>query len=379
MLTSFPIIAPYVVSELSLSYTEAGVVGAAYTFGYGVFQIPASLLGMRLGSGRVLLAATVLMCASALLGVFGGGYGSWIVSRLLLGVGGAAVLPLSLHLMTVALSGKRLVRGIGIFVAGWGLGMTLALLGAAPILYAFGWREVLLATIVLGVVVVALLQRALAAHGSEWNERAVLTLGLGRLLPELARNLRLNLMGIVNAAGTTTMICVPSWLPLYLTGVFQASPADASAALGLVGLAVVFGGWSGGALAIRVGWRCVVVASLIASAALVAAISALPTLVLVVVVAVVIGWLAMLFPAPIQALFPTVVSTEWTALAAGYYNTLGFVGAFAASLVFGFLVDWSGSFAAGWLWLALVPWIGVAAALSFPRDTGSVVTPATSS
>ena len=74
----------------------------------------------------------------------------------------------------------------------------------------------------------------------------------------------------------------------------------------------------------------------------------------------------MLFPAPIQSLFPSVVSGEWTALAAAYYNTIGFIGAFAASLVFGLLVDWAGSFAIGWLWLALVPWIGVAAALSLP-------------
>jgi cyanate permease len=58
------------------------------------------------------------------------------------------------------------------------------------------------------------------------------------------------------------------------------------------------------------------------------------------------------------------VSPEWTALAARYYNTLGFVGAFAASLLFGVLVDWSGSFALGWLWLALAPVVGATAALT---------------
>jgi MFS-type transporter involved in bile tolerance (Atg22 family) len=94
-------------------------------------------------------------------------------------------------------------------------------------------------------------------------------------------------------------------------------------------------------------------------------------------VAVIIGWVAMLFPAPIQSLFPSVVPAERTALAAGYYNTLGFSGAFAASLVFGSLVDRSGSFTNGWLLLALVPLIGVAAGLAFPRAARSPVqTPA---
>jgi predicted MFS family arabinose efflux permease len=363
MLTTFPIIAPYVVSELRLTYSETGVITAAYLFGYGVFQIPLSLLGLRFGSGRVLLGATALMCASALIGVFGTGYAMWIASRFLLGVGGAAVLPQSLHLLAGALEGERLMRGIGIFVAGWGLGMTIALLGAAPILYTAGWREVLLASVALGILVFVLLARVLAGSHGEPTAQAARIPSLGALVPALAGNARLNLMVLVNAAGTTTMICVPSWLPLYLAGAFDALPAMISAALALLGLAVVVGGWSGGALAIRFGWRRVVAGSLAASAILVGLIPLMPSLLPVVGVAVLIGWVAMLFPAPIQSLFPSVVPTEWTALAAGYYNTLGFSGAFAASLVFGLLVDWSGSFAAGWMWLAVVPWLGVAAGL----------------
>jgi predicted MFS family arabinose efflux permease len=363
MLTTFPIIAPYVVAELRLSYAETGFITAAYLFGYGVFQIPLSLLGLRIGTGRVLLGATLLMCASALIGVFGTGYALWIVSRFLLGVGGAAVLPLSLHLLAGALEGEQLMRGIGIFVAGWGLGMTVALLGAAPILYVSGWREVLLATVALGILVFILLAGVLSTTRVEPSTQTTRIPSLATLVPALAGNARLNLMGLVNAAGTTTMICVPSWLPLYLTGTFNAWPAAISAALALLGVAVVVGGWSGGALAIRFGWRRVVVGSLAASAVLVGLIPLMPSVLPIVGVAVLVGWVAMLFPAPIQSLLPTVVPTEWTALAAGYYNTLGFGGAFGASLVFGLLVDWSGSFTAGWAWLALVPWLGVAAGL----------------
>ena len=54
MMTTFPIIAPDVVSELGLSYAQTGIITAAYLLGYGLFQIPASFLGIRVGSGRVL-------------------------------------------------------------------------------------------------------------------------------------------------------------------------------------------------------------------------------------------------------------------------------------------------------------------------------------
>jgi predicted MFS family arabinose efflux permease len=377
MLTSFPIIAPYVVSELGLSYGEAGAIAAAYMCGYGLFQVPASMLGMRMGSGRVLLGATALMCLSALSGVLIGSAPAWIVSRVLLGMGGAAVLPLSLHLLTRSLTGKRLVKGISIFVSGWGVGMTLALLGAAPVLHAFGWREVIVTSVALGLLVLIVLWRSLPTGEREHEEGTVIAQSLGRMLLTLGLNHPLNLMGLVNAAGTTTMVCVPSWLPLYLTKDFSATPADASAALAPVGMAIVLGGWSGGVLAIRMGWRPVVVGSLLISAALVILIPLLPSLLLVVGVAVLIGWAAMLFPAPIQSQFSSVVSTECTALAAGYYNTLGFVGAFAASLLFGVLVDWSGSFALGWLWLALAPVVGATAALSLaiPSSPGGATGP----
>jgi predicted MFS family arabinose efflux permease len=247
--------------------------------------------------------------------------------------------------------------------------MTLALLGAAPILYVAGWREVLLATVALGLAVFALLAWVLSRTGVQPNGQAAAIPGFRKLVPVLAGNSRLNLMGLVSAAGTTTLLCVPSWLPLYLSSAFDAAPAEVSAALASLGLAVVFGGWAGGALAIRFGWRRVVVGSLAASAVLVGLIPLTPSLTLVVGVAALICWVAMLFPVPIQSLFPTVVPKEWTALAAGYYNTLSFCGAFPASLVFGLLVDRTGSFTAGWVWLALVPWLGVAGALVIPTQT----------
>jgi predicted MFS family arabinose efflux permease len=363
-LTTFAIVAPDVVSELGLSYAHTGLITAAYMLGYGLFQLPASFLGIRLGTGRVLVGAAVLMSAAALVPLLVESNAGWVISRLAMGIGGAAVLPLSIHLLTRAMSGPRLVKGLAVFVAGWGAGMTLAMLGGAPLLDASGWRAVMLASAALGVLVIAGLQWSLPAGNRGGEPDAVESVNLAELARELGGNHALNMMGTVNATATALMICVPAWLPLYLTSTFGVSPAETSAGLSVVGIGVTIGGWAGGVLAIPFGWRRIVVAALLVSGLLVAAIPLQPSAFLVIAVAVLIGGIGMFFAAPIQSLFPLVVPGQWTALAAGYYNTIGFVGAFLASLVFGFLVDWSASFAVAWLCLASIAVAGILAALS---------------
>ena len=74
----------------------------------------------------------------------------------------------------------------------------------------------------------------------------------------------------------------------------------------------------------------------------------------------------MFFAAPVQSLFPFVIAQEWTALAAAYYNSIGFVGAFLASLMFGFLVDRFSDFAVGWLFFSAIPVLGIVAAVLLP-------------
>ena len=366
MLTTFPIVSPDVVSELGLNYAQTGAIGAAYMLGYGLFQLPASFAGVRLGSGRVLLGATMLMSAAALLPCFAGSFPGWLMSRFAMGIAGAAVLPLGIHLLTQAMSGPRLVKGLGVFIAGWGVGMTLAMLVAAPLLHAFGWRAVLMMSAALGVIVITGLRWAIPAELSGSDAAVANRPTFGELARRLGGNRALNMMGVVNAAGTTVLICVPAWLPLYLTGAFGASAAETSVNLSPIGIGVAVGAWAGGALTIPLGWRPIVIASLAASSALVTFIPLQSSASLIIATAILLGWVGMLFPAPIQSLFPFVTPEGWTAVAAAYYNTIGFIGAFSISFVFGYLVDRFGSFTMSWLLLASIPLAGILAALLLP-------------
>jgi MFS family permease len=363
-MTTFPVVAPGVVSELGLDYAQTGVITAAYMLGYGLFQLPASFLGTKMGSGRVLLGAMALMSVGALLPGLLASAPIWVASRFILGAAGAAVLPLSVHLLTQAMSGVRLVKGLGVAISGWGTGMTLAMLGAAPLLHLFGTRAVMQASAALGLVVVAGLNWTLPLP-SAVGDCAAAPNAL-RLLREFGANRALNRMGIINAAGTSMTVCVSGYLPLYVSRSFGAAAYEISASLAPLGVAIAFGAWVGGALSTRWGWRPVVVTSMMAPCLLIASIPLQSSAFVTVATAIVIGGVAMLFAAPTQSLFPFVIAEEWTAFAAGYYNTIGFFGAFAASLLFGFLADRPGSFTAGWLSLSAIALIGVLAALSVP-------------
>jgi predicted MFS family arabinose efflux permease len=372
MLTAFPIVSSEVASELGFTYAEIGWVGAAYMLGYGLFQLPASLLAVRFGSSRVLTGAVVLMSVGALLPCLFSSFVGWLLSRFMMGVGGASVLPLSIQLLTQAMRGRRLVRALSIFISGWGVGMTLAMLGAVPALRMWGWRGVLLTSAALGVVVLGGLWWALGdgARLDAPNGRG--PVGLQQMVGRLYRNPSLNMMGVVNAAGTTVLTCVPTWLPLYLTNTLGESASDASAAMSPIGVAVTIGAWAGGTLSIPLGWRRVVVASLIVSGLLVASLSILSNVRLVVGTAILAGLVVSLFAAPLQSLFPMVVDENSTALGAAYFNTLGFTGAFCASLGFGYLIDRVQTFAAGWLFLGSITVVGVCAALTLriPHSIG---------
>ena len=367
-MTTFPAVSPEIVSELGLSYTQTGIITAAYMLGYGLFQLPASFLGIRMGSGRVLLGATILMSLAAPLPCLTARPAVWVVSRFVLGVAGAAVLPLSVHLLTKAMTGVGLVKGLGVAISGWGIGMTLAMLGAAPLVHVVGWRAVLLAAAAIGLVVVAGLNRALPSASRVGD----LTAGAphpARLLGQFARNRALNGMGMINAAGTSMTICVAGWLPLYLARTFDAPTDKIAAGLSPLGIGIAFGAWVGGTLTIRWGWRPVVVVAMGSACLLVASIPLQSGVAVIVTTAIVIGWVVMFFAAPTQSLFPFVIPQEWTALAAGYYNTIGFIGAFVASLLFGFLADRLGSFTAGWLSLSALSLGGLVAALYVPIPT----------
>ena len=79
--------------------------------------LPAGLLGDRLGRKKILLAALALFGLSSAACAYAGSAGALIAARALLGLGAAAILPLSLSILPVFFSEDERPKAIALIMA----------------------------------------------------------------------------------------------------------------------------------------------------------------------------------------------------------------------------------------------------------------------
>ncbi|HKO41787.1 MAG TPA: MFS transporter [Pyrinomonadaceae bacterium] len=143
------IAAKYMMPELSLSDIQMGQIFSSFMLGYALFQVPAGILGDRLGP-RFLLTASTCWCgiATLLTGAIPGLvikdevaiFTSLIVLRFLLGVGAAATYPVAAR--AIANWIPVLKRGVSnaIVVAGLSVGAAITPPLISFFMVKFGWR-----------------------------------------------------------------------------------------------------------------------------------------------------------------------------------------------------------------------------------------------
>ena len=144
-----------IMEEMDLSHADFGLVYSAAMISLIVFRIPWGLIGDRIGYLNAFRIALPISAASAVLRAFSPNYSTLLLSQFSLGLGLAAVLP-CLPLMVKEWSPRVLGLSTGIYVSGFAVGNATAL-GLTPhLLEMMGWRHVLLVYSALAAVVVGL-------------------------------------------------------------------------------------------------------------------------------------------------------------------------------------------------------------------------------
>jgi cyanate permease len=134
-----------IMEEMGLSHADFGLVFSAAMMSLIVFRIPWGLVGDRIGYLNVLRIALPISAASAVLRAFSASYLPLLLSQFFLGLGIAAVMPCLPLLVKEWSSGQSLGLSTGIYVSGFAVGNAIAL-GLTPLLLEMmGWRDVLLA------------------------------------------------------------------------------------------------------------------------------------------------------------------------------------------------------------------------------------------
>jgi DHA2 family multidrug resistance protein-like MFS transporter len=188
---------PTLAAALHASESDLQWFSAGYALTLAAGMLPAGVLGDRFGRKRVMLGAILLFGAGSIACAYAPGAGAFIAARVVLGAAGAAIVVMTLSIMTVLFSEEERPRAVGV----WGAANFLAL-PLGPILggwlltnYWWGWvflMNVPVAAIGL-IAVVALVPESRASQRPALDPVGMLaaSLGLGGVtygLIELGRN-----------------------------------------------------------------------------------------------------------------------------------------------------------------------------------------------
>ncbi len=141
-----------IMEEMNLSHAEFGMVYSASMLSLILFRIPWGFFGDRRGYLVSLRIALPLIAVSSLARTFSPNFPTLLANQILLGLGLASVFPCLPMIIKEWAGGKSVGFATGIYISGFAAGNAAAL-GITPFLLSgMGWRSVLLLYSILAVV-----------------------------------------------------------------------------------------------------------------------------------------------------------------------------------------------------------------------------------
>ncbi len=159
-LTVLNLALPTIATDLHASTSDLQWISDAYSLVLAAAMLPAGLLGDRLGRKRVLLVALLLFGASSAVCAYAGGVGALIAARAVLGIGAAAIFPLSLAVIPVLFAPEERQRAIALMASATFISFPIGPIVGGYLLDHFWWGSVFLINVpvvVLALIAVTLL------------------------------------------------------------------------------------------------------------------------------------------------------------------------------------------------------------------------------
>ncbi|WP_168123042.1 MFS transporter [Paenibacillus sp. HB172176] len=124
----------------------------AYTLAFSVLLIPFSVLGERFGRKRMFLFGIAIFTIGSAISGMSESSIQLILSRALQGVGGAAIVPLSLTLVNSAFPADKRAAALGIWSGISGLGLSIGPLVGGLIVNGAAWQLIFWVNVPVGVL-----------------------------------------------------------------------------------------------------------------------------------------------------------------------------------------------------------------------------------
>ncbi len=132
----------------------------AYTLVFAGLLFTAGIMGDRIGRRRILFAGLLLFALASLASAYAQTPDQLIWARALMGIGGAAILPSTLSIISNVFDPRERGRAIGIWAGAVGLGVAIGPVVGGLLLERFWWGSVFLINVPIlaaGIVAVALI------------------------------------------------------------------------------------------------------------------------------------------------------------------------------------------------------------------------------
>jgi ACS family glucarate transporter-like MFS transporter len=348
-------------AELGISDARWGWVIGAFTLSYGLFELPSGVWGDRVGQRRVLLRIVLWWSAFTALTGLATNYLVLVATRFLFGMGEAGAYPNATGSIGRWFPTSERARAQGFVWAASRIGGAVTPILVVPLMMVVGWRGAFLLFAALGLVWAGIWWICYRDHPSE--HRMVLPGELKEIgaasaashaaVPwwPLLLSPRLWLLMAMYACyvwGSTFYIF---WQPEYLIKGRGFSEAEMAVVAALPFLAGAAGNIAVGFLSDRltrawgprVGRQLVGAVCLAASAVCLFALSAIRSKLLAVVF-LTLGFGIMDGILPCAWAMCVDVGREYAGAVSGAMNSAGQAGSFVCSLLFGYLVGWSGGY-----------------------------------
>jgi DHA2 family multidrug resistance protein-like MFS transporter len=159
-LTVLNLALPTIAIDLHASTSDLQWISDSYSLVLAAVMLPAGLLGDRLGRKKVLIAALVLFGASSAACAYATGTAELIAGRAVLGIGAAAIFPLSLSVIPVLFAPEERQKAIALMASATFISFPIGPVVGGYLLDHFWWGSVFLINVpvvALAVIAVAFL------------------------------------------------------------------------------------------------------------------------------------------------------------------------------------------------------------------------------
>jgi len=174
-LTVLNLALPTIAVDLHASTSDLQWISDAYSLVLAAAMLPAGLLGDRFGRKKVLLVALVLFGASSAACAYASSVGELIAGRAVLGIGAAAIFPLSLAVIPVLFAPEERQKAIALMASATFISFPIGPIVGGYLLDHFWWGSVFLINV--PVVVLALIAVAVLLPESRSAERPGVDVG----------------------------------------------------------------------------------------------------------------------------------------------------------------------------------------------------------